>query len=87
MEERLEREAGLLTHADEVANLLRRLVGLDFDLSLEAREPPRKVPCKAEPFMKKRVVCWRRSDLRLSLAIVPNRDSCVSIQKAMPTLK
>ena len=35
MDERLKREAGLLTHLDQVADLLRWLARLDFNVSLE----------------------------------------------------
>jgi hypothetical protein len=37
IDERLKREAGLLAHLDQVADLLRWLVGLDLNVSLESK--------------------------------------------------
>jgi hypothetical protein len=45
------------------------------------------VPARADPFMKKRVTCLSRIDFTFSLAMFPNRESCVSSQNAMAALK
>ena len=49
--------------------------------------PPRIVPASAEPRMKNRVTCSRRTDATRSFVMLAYRESCVRSQNAMAALK